>query len=110
MQAEKQAALSQEETAKLLDKAKKAAAEIVATARDEASSLAELAQKKAEAKSEALLVSARDEISKEIENAKRDLKADTLQLVALATEKVIHEKVDFKKDSGLIEKALKEAK
>lgn len=110
MEAEKQAAEAEARTAELLDEAKKEASEIVATARDEAARSADETHRKAEAKAEAMLKSAKDELNKEIEAAKKDLKDETLDLVALATGKVLEEKVDAKKDSALISKALKEAK
>lgn len=110
IEAERHAAEAQSETSKLLEEAKKEAAEIVETARAEASGVVESAQKKAEAKSETMLKNAQEEIAKEVASAKIALQEDALELVALATGKVIDEKIDTKKDSQLITKALKEAK
>lgn len=110
MEAERHAAEAQEMTSELLEKAKQEAADIVATARDEATAMVESAQAKAETKADALLNSAREEISKEVASAKKELESGALELVALATGKVLDEKVDTKKDGQLIAKALKEAK
>lgn len=110
MEAERQAAEAESRTAELFDDAKKEAAAIVATARDEASRLAEDTHEKTQAKADAMLKTAQDEISKEIEGAKSALQSEAMELVAMATGKVLDEKIDTKKDGALIEKALKEAK
>ncbi len=109
MEAERHAAEAEARTAELLNEAKKEAAEIVATAREEASVAAEAMHDKSEKKAAAMIDSAKDEISKEIEGAKKALQSEALELVAMATGKVLEEKIDAKKDSALIKKALKGA-
>ena len=110
MEAERHAAEAEARAAELIEEAKKEAAEIVATARDEAAETSDATVKKAENKAEALVNSAREEMAKELAGAKAALKSETIELVALATGKILDEKVDARKDSALIEKALKGTK
>ncbi len=98
------------DVAKLLKEARAEAGEIVSTAKKEASMMAQDAETKARAKTEALMAASVDEIEKEVLAAKKMLRSETLDLVALATEKVAGKAVSEAVDTGMIETALKEAK
>lgn len=98
------------DVAKLLKEARVEAGEIVSTAKKEASAMAQDAEAKARAKTEALMAASVEEIEKEVLAAKKVLRNETLDLVALATEKVASKAVSDKVDASMIETALKEAK
>lgn len=98
------------DVAKLLKEARTEAGEIVSTAKKEASMMAQDAEAKARAKTEALMAASVEEIEKEVLAAKKMLRSETLDLVALATEKVAGKAVSEAVDTGMIETALKEAK
>jgi F-type H+-transporting ATPase subunit b len=65
------------------------------------------AEKAAKAKSDAMLTEAHSQIDEDADQARRRLEKDIVGLVSEATEAVVHEKVDAKKDSELVERALK---
>lgn len=94
----------------MMRKARIEAQETVAAAHKEAVRLVEEATDKAEARADGLVAAARTEIASEISAAKKALHDETLQLVAEATGTLVQEKIDAKKDSKLIEKAIKEAR
>lgn len=94
----------------MMRKARIEAQETVAAAHKEAARLVEEATDKAQARADGLVAAARTEIASEISAAKKALHDETLQLVAEATGTLIQEKIDVKKDSKLIEKAVKEAR
>lgn len=81
-------------------------AEAEATARDTIREAEEKAQEKA-----AIIVNegkARGE--QEVARARKDLESELVSLISDATETIIGEKVDAKKDSALIDRALKESR
>ena len=109
-EAQASAAESQDRIAELLTEARTQAAEIVDTAKLEASNMLTASEERARSTAEKITTDARAEVEKSIEAAKRDLHDETLELIALATEKVIHTKLDKKADAALIASALKESK
>jgi F-type H+-transporting ATPase subunit b len=66
------------------------------------------AEDKAKQRAEQIVADARTQLDTEVRKAREALKAETVQLIAAATEKVIGEKLDVKKDAGLIKNALGE--
>jgi F-type H+-transporting ATPase subunit b len=83
---------AEEKMESLLSEARKQAADIVATARQES----------------ATALSAQDEISKDVIAAKKTLHDETLSLVGLATEKVLGKVVSKDIDQKLIKESLEE--
>lgn len=73
---------------KLTAKARKDAADIVATAHDEAAAAIEKAQAKAKTDAEHIVANAHDQLEKDVIAARQALRNDTLDLVATATEKI----------------------
>jgi F-type H+-transporting ATPase subunit b len=65
------------------------------------------AETAARAKADAILAAADERIKQDINVARKRLEKDLAGLVSEATEVIIHEKVDAKKDAGLMERALK---
>ena len=65
------------------------------------------AEKAAKAKADAVLAEAHLQIDEDADQARRKLEKDIVGLVSEATEAVVHEKVDSKKDSEIVERALK---
>jgi F-type H+-transporting ATPase subunit b len=109
-EAQASAAESQDRVTELLAEARAQAAEIVDTAKIEASSMLSASEERARSTAEKIAAEAQANVDKSIETAKRELHDETLDLIALATEKVIHTKLDTKADAALIASALKEIK
>lgn len=109
-EAQASAAESEAETADLLNQARKDAAEIIATAKLEASNIASESEARAKSTAEKIVADAHAQIGKDIDKARRELHDETLELIALATEKVVRKKLDSKADESLIAEALQEAK
>jgi F-type H+-transporting ATPase subunit b len=105
-EAETRAEQSQKDIEKLLQKARLEADDIIARSRKEAAAQVSEAEEKAKTRSEQIIKDAHTQLNADIAKARAVLKRDTATLVALATEKVLHEKVDGKKDSELIDRAL----
>jgi F-type H+-transporting ATPase subunit b len=91
---------------KMIAEARKEADQVMARSHEEASSMIAEAETGAKQRAERIVAEARNQLSVDVAKAREALKKDTAQLVALATEKVIHEKLDDKKDAGLIKRAL----
>jgi F-type H+-transporting ATPase subunit b len=108
--AEKNAAKSQEETEKLLKQARVEAKEIVVTAKEQAAGMLSDAELKSKQQAERAIANAEDAIAKEVIAAKKALHNETIELIALATEKVVSQKVNASADAALIKRALEEAK
>ncbi|MBP9852941.1 MAG: F-type H+-transporting ATPase subunit b [Patescibacteria group bacterium] len=87
--AEKNAADAEAKIDMLMRDARKEAGEIVATAKDEAVSLASQHEQRAKKQAERIVEEARESIGKEILAAKKALHNETIELVAQATEKVV---------------------
>ncbi len=109
-EAEKKAAATQDETAKLLKQARKEATDIVSTAKDEAAAIAASADVKAKERAERLVADAHAQVEKDIVAARKALHNETIELVAMATEKVVGETISAKVDSGIIAAAVKDAR
>ena len=109
-EAEAKASESQAEIKKLLQQARKEAAEIVASAKEESEMLASESDKRAKARAEKIVTAAQEDIEKQVAAAKRLLHNETIELVALATEKVTAGALKEGVDNKVIEKAIKEAK
>jgi len=92
----------------LLADARKEADGIIARSQKEAASQVAEAEEKAKARADQIVKDARAQLDTEVAKARQALKKDTIELVALATEKVVKEKLDAKKDAGLITEALQE--
>ncbi len=93
-------------TQELLASARGEADKIIAAGHDDAKELIKAAETAAAHKTDALLADAQAKIEENLIRARKGLEKDMLELVAEATEVVIGEKLDERKDSGLIEKAL----
>lgn len=91
---------------KQLQKARHEADEIIAQSREEAGAIIRAAQEDAINKADALLADAQAKISEQITQARADLEHEVLGLVAEATAIIAEEKLDAKKDEGLITRAL----
>ena len=105
--AEKNAAKSQEETEKLLKQARVEAKEIVVTAKEQAAGMLSDAELKSKQQAERAIANAEDAIAKEVIAAKKALHNETIDLVAKATEKVVGKTVNASIDKTLIKEALK---
>jgi F-type H+-transporting ATPase subunit b len=108
--AEKKAAETKEEMAKMLREARREASEIVSTAKEEANAAIEAADAKSKVRTERLLSEAHAQVEKDIASARKTLHNETLSLVALATEKVVGATVSAKVDDDIIATAVKEAR
>lgn len=109
-EAQLKAEAAEENTEKLLKKARGEAADILALAQKEASKVVEDAETKAAKKADHLVEQAEARIQSEVAAAKVALRSELTALVATATEKVLNQKVDSKTDAALISDALKETK
>jgi F-type H+-transporting ATPase subunit b len=98
--------VAEAKVSELLAAARKDADEILARTQQESTSLIADAETKAKARAEQIVNDARQQLNIDIAKAREALKKDTVELVALATERIIGEKLDAKKDSDLVSKAL----
>jgi F-type H+-transporting ATPase subunit b len=87
--------------------ARKQADEIIAGAQDSGREAVREAEEKARLKAEGIITEANQRISQDTARARQQLEQEVAGLVADATEAVLDEKVDARKDAGLIERALK---
>lgn len=92
-----------------LEEARKQAADTIEIAHKEAAAMVEEAEEKAAKRADHMLATAEARLSQETTKAREALRQETTELVALATGKILNEKVDAKKDAGLISGALKKA-
>jgi len=98
-----------EQVQKVLHQARLEADKVIAASHQEAGSILKEAEAAAARKADALVADAHAKIEDDIRQAKAALEKEMLQLVAKATERVITEKLDPKKDTNLIERALRSA-
>ncbi len=107
---ESQAALAKAEVkvSEVLATARTDADDLLARSHQEAGAIVAEAEAKAKQRAEQIVADARVQLENDVRKAREALKHDTIALVAAATEHVISEKLDTKKDAGLIQKALKE--
>ena len=104
MEAEK--AKLDDKIAAALKDARNESDKIIAEAHTEARKVMQEAEERAAKKTEELIADAHARIETDIQKARKQLEADTLSLVAEATEAIIGEKLDAKKDNGLIARIL----
>jgi F-type H+-transporting ATPase subunit b len=90
-----------------LHEARVEADRMIANAQETARETIREAEEKARTKAENIVAEAEGRIVTETARARRELEKELAGLVADATEAVIDEKIDAKKDSRLIERALK---
>lgn len=107
MEAEK-AALD-EKVDELLRKARIEADGIIAGGQKEAGEIIKAAEEAAGRKADAILADAHGKINEDIAAARKGLEQEMRNLVAEATEVIIEEKLDAKKDEGLIKRAFARA-
>lgn len=100
----------EKETSKIAREARHQADDIISDAQKEARDIIREAEKAAHKKSEIMLADTEVRINEEVKQAKRKLEKDVANLVSEATEAVVEEKVDAKKDSELIDKAIKKGR
>ncbi len=89
-----------------LQKARDKADAIIAAAHDSAKESIRQAEADAATRAEGIISSAKEQTKQDIENAKKKLESEIVGMVAAATEVLTREKVDTKKDAGLIARAL----
>lgn len=90
-----------------LKEARAEADQVVAKSHEEAGSIVTEAQVKATAQADEIVASAKAQAASDKQAMATELKQELLGMVADATERVVEEKVDLKKDTSLISKALK---
>ncbi len=95
-----------EELKKLHHQARLAADEIIASANKEAGEIIKAGEQATTIKVEEMLKDAHARIDRDMQRAEEKLKEEMLNLVAEATEVIIDEKLDTKKDAGLMQRAL----
>lgn len=93
-------------TEDVLRKAREQADKIIAAGHADAKELLKQAESAAAHKTDALLADAHAKIEEDMVRAAKKLERDMLELVGEATEAVIGEKLDSRKDSAIIERAL----
>ncbi|HEX3569002.1 MAG TPA: F0F1 ATP synthase subunit B [Candidatus Saccharimonadales bacterium] len=103
-----QEALEEAETkvADMIEQARKEADDIIGRSHQEAVAMVTEAEDKAKQRANQIVEDARAQLDIDVTRAREALKQDTIKLVATATERIIGEKLDDRKDSGLITKAL----
>ena len=102
----RQAKLEQEADA-VIREARHDADRIINNAHKESREVIRDTEKSAKTKADAILSEARERIDEDAEQARRSVEKDLVALVSEATEAVVHEKIDAKKDSEIIENVLK---
>jgi F-type H+-transporting ATPase subunit b len=95
------------ESEAVIREARHEADRIIANAHKESREIAHKSEKSTKAKTDAMLKEAHEQIGEDSERARRSLEKEIVGLVSEATEAVVHEQVDAKKDSELIDNALK---
>lgn len=97
---------AEQKVADMIAEARKDADDLLARSHQEAGAVIADAEAKAKERAEQIVTDARAQLEADVAKARRALKSETVQLVAAATEHIVHEKIDGKKDAGLIEHAL----
>jgi F-type H+-transporting ATPase subunit b len=90
-----------------LQAARKEADVVVASAQEASRETIREAETKAHAKADGILAEAKSRTAQDVARARKQLEQELVSLISEATEVIIDEKVDAKKDSALIDKALK---
>lgn len=81
--------------------------DIVNAAQGQGRKIVQDAEEKANEKADGIVASAKDRIVQDTARARKQLEHEVVGLISEATEAIIDEKVDTKKDSELIDKALR---
>lgn len=97
----------EQESEKTMRKARKEADEIISKTHEQATGIIKEAEQKAQAKVDKMIEEAKTRIDDETAKARRNLEKEIMGLVVEATEILTEEKIDNKKDSALLTKALK---
>ena len=108
--AQKAAESAEANVAVELKKARKEAADIIATAKTEAIQMVENAEASAKTRAERIVAEANEEIDKSIIAAKKTLEKDTLLLVKKAASLAVAGIADSRLDEKLIKNSVEEAK
>lgn len=90
----------------LLEQARTEADEVLARSHKEAAAMVAGAEEKAKQRADQIVEDARNQLAADVNKARQELKQETIKLVATATEHVIGEKLDDRKDAGLIKEGL----
>lgn len=106
-QMQKDQAEMETKVAEALRAARVEADKIIADASERGRQAVAEAEAKAKEKAEAIIASGQERINQDVKLARDRLEKEMAGLVAEATEAVTGEKIDAKKDAGLIDKALK---
>lgn len=110
LEMEKEKAELTKQTERIIREARHSADDIISDAQKEGREILREAEKSAHKKSEVMLKDAEARIDEEAHQARKKLEKEITGLVAEATEAVVEEKVDAKKDSELIDRAIKKGK
>ena len=103
---EKRLAELKQTTEEKLKEARKTADGIIADASDEASRLIAKAEENAAKRVDTMIADAHKTMDANVAKARKELRGEMLSLITTATETILDEKIDDKKDSKLIEKAM----
>ncbi|MDB5178039.1 MAG: synthase subunit b [Candidatus Saccharibacteria bacterium] len=108
VEAEKKAESAEAKIEATLKKARQEAADIVTTAKDEATAAIEKAENQAKTRAERIVSEAHEDIAKEVLSARNILKKDTLKFVKEAAEVASNHVADSKFDTDLVKKSIQE--
>jgi len=108
VEAEKKAESAEAKIEATLKKARLEAADIVTTAKNEATAAIEKAETQAKTRAERIVSEAHEDISKEVLAARTTLKKDTLKFVKQAAEAASGHVADDKFDAELVKKSIQE--
>lgn len=97
---------TEQKVAEMLRTARGDADDLLKRANEEAAGMVSDAEGKAKTRAEQIVRDAHNQLEADVAKARLALKRDTIALVATATERIIHEKVDSRKDTELIDRAL----
>lgn len=95
------------EVEKILHKARQDADKIITEAHDSGRQAIREAEDKAREKAAGILKEADSRLAQDIARARKQLEKETVTLIAETTEAILDEKIDFTKDTALIQKFLK---
>jgi F-type H+-transporting ATPase subunit b len=95
-----------QEAAAVVTEARKAADEILATAKTDGTAQLEAARKRAQEQGDRLVAEAREQLARDVLKARSELKGETANLVAEATAAVLGRDLDKHQDGKLITRSL----
>ena len=97
-----------EDVARIQQKTRAKADELIAESKDKASLIIKQAEEKASVKADQIIEEAKQKITDETQKAKRQLEREMVELIVASTEAVIRERLDADKDRELVNRVLKE--